>query len=198
MKSYIVTLLIVLSLAWYAYNQLELKEAQIISLKTQVEKLNEEIQTQVVKQNEEIQKFQNKVIESQQLQQEKVRVEAESKRLSKENERLITDINDLKNIKNEDTEYVVIRREYIPGKLIDKTPPRYETSSDNPYQTRSSPVTIFGQKVYERIDPVWRIYVKGVQTKREYPGIEVKESAYKNFFEGATYVRADLMEAKVR
>lgn len=137
--------------------------------------------------------------EMRRLEKEKAVLEQEVIRLSAETERLGREIESLQPGVIEDTEYLVIKREHLPGQLIDRTPPTKEvTSVNNPYQTRVTTQSTRIGREWERTNPVWRIYLRGVQTKRDYPPLEIKESEYKHFIEGAVCTRADLNRAKVR
>jgi hypothetical protein len=87
---------------------------------------------------------------------------------------------DLEERTKEDFEYLVIKKEYIEGKLA-------ETGAYDP---------VIQKQTLQRVNPRWLVYFQGRQTRREYPGIEMLESTYRKFIEGAIYTRDDINRAK--
>ncbi len=79
-----------------------------------------------------------------------------------------------------DTQYQVFKKEYVEGSLVDSG----EKAPDT------------GRAVMKRLPPHWRLYLVGVQTKREYPALEVQETAYSHFIQGGIYTRLELNSAK--
>jgi hypothetical protein len=78
-----------------------------------------------------------------------------------------------------DTQYQVIKKEYVEGALVDSGEKEPDT----------------GRAVMKRLSPHWRLYLVGVQTKREYPAFEVQETAYAHFIQGSVYTRLELNSA---
>lgn len=75
----------------------------------------------------------------------------------------------------EDLQYVVIKRQYTPGKFITvKTPD--------------------GKDVTQKVEPAYELTFKGVQTGKVYPVMPVKESVYTRFKEGVHYTRDDVSQ----
>lgn len=79
--------------------------------------------------------------------------------------------------KSTDTSYVVVKKTFTPGQLI-------------PAATGANP-----NATDRRAAEYW-ITFKGVQSGKEYPALQVKETAYGQFLEGAAYTPQELNEAK--
>jgi len=75
-----------------------------------------------------------------------------------------------------DTSYVVVKKNFNAGQLI--------------------PVTSANPNATERRPAQYWITFKGVPSGKEYPALEVKESAYSQFREGADYSPQDINQAK--
>ena len=80
-------------------------------------------------------------------------------------------------IKITDTSYVVVKKSLTVGQLISKATP------SNPGATERRPAE-------------FRITFKGVQSGKEYPPLEVQETAYSWFREGLAYAPQDINRAK--
>lgn len=78
-----------------------------------------------------------------------------------------------------DYNYKVLSKVYTQGQLVE-----------------TGELDRFGHPVKKRVDPKHEILFKGVESGREYPPMVVKESAYKNFVQGAVYDRATLNAAR--
>jgi hypothetical protein len=76
-----------------------------------------------------------------------------------------------------DTSYIVVKKTFIPGKLISKR------TSSQPNATERQPADC-------------RITFKGVPSGKEYPELEVQEVAYGRFREGVAYSPQDIILAK--
>lgn len=76
-----------------------------------------------------------------------------------------------------DTSYVVVKKTFNAGQLIPVT-------SSNPNATERRPAQYW-------------ITFKGIPSGKEYPALEVKESAYGQFREGGDYSPQDINQAKV-
>lgn len=76
-----------------------------------------------------------------------------------------------------DTHYIVVKKTFVPGKLISKRTPA------QPNATERQPADC-------------RIVFKGVPSGKEYPALEVQEIAYNRFREGVAYSPQDLNRAK--
>jgi len=76
-----------------------------------------------------------------------------------------------------DTSYTVVKKTFTPGQLISRA------TSSNPSATERRPAE-------------FRIIFKGVQSGKEYPALEVQESAYNQFLEGLAYPPQAINAAK--
>jgi len=79
-----------------------------------------------------------------------------------------------------DVQYQLIKKEYVEGALVDLGDKEPDT----------------GRVVMKRQSAHWRLYLLGVQTKREYPAFEVQETAYAHFIQGGVYTRLELNSVK--
>jgi len=77
----------------------------------------------------------------------------------------------------EDTQYLVVKKSTTPGALMQTDPKNHPND-------------------YARTPSVFEIVFKGVQSGREYPPLDVQETAYANFREGQTCTREDVARAK--
>jgi hypothetical protein len=89
----------------------------------------------------------------------------------------VTDNTSAADPKSTDTSYVVVKKTFTPGQLISAA------TGANPNATD------------RRAAEYW-ITFKGVQSGKEYPALEVKETSYNQFLEGAAYSPQDLNQAK--
>ncbi|MBW8781176.1 MAG: hypothetical protein JF599_04715 [Verrucomicrobia bacterium] len=87
---------------------------------------------------------------------------------------------DMEERTKEDFEYVVIKKEYLEGKLV-------ETGAMD---------SVTKRPVVQRVNPRWLVYFQGRQTRREYPGMEMLEASYRKFVEGSIYTRDDISGIK--
>jgi hypothetical protein len=76
-----------------------------------------------------------------------------------------------------DTRYVVLKKITTQGTLIQSDPKNHPNE-------------------YARTPATFAIVFKGAESGREYPPLEVRESAYDNFREGETCTREDIARAK--
>lgn len=75
----------------------------------------------------------------------------------------------------EDVQYIVVKRQYTPGKFITAKRPD-------------------GRDDLTKVEPVYELTFKGTQTGKIYPVMQVKESVYSQFKEGVTYTRDDVSQ----
>lgn len=72
-----------------------------------------------------------------------------------------------------DVQYLLVKRQYTPGKFI-------------------TVKTAEGKDETQKVEPLYELTFKGVQTGKLYPVMPVKEPVYTQYKEGATYSRDDL------
>ncbi len=76
----------------------------------------------------------------------------------------------------EDKQYIVVKRQYTPGKFITVRTPE-------------------GKEETKKVEPIYELTFRGVQTGKVYPVLQVKDTIYSQFKEGVNYTRDDVSQA---
>jgi hypothetical protein len=119
--------------------------------------------------------------EQKRLEQRIDQLENHKLRLEKERDELYKQLTELKSkMPKEDFQYILIKKEYIKGELLDTG--------------KIDRMTNLPEK--RRIDPQYKLYFKGIHTDTEYPPIIVREQMYREATEGKIYAREDVTSLK--